>query len=127
MDAIIQVQKIKKHVLSDSLLMSKLQRTVKKKRKKTQKPKREDDIPEHLRSFGGKLLFILTFIHFRQFIDSISIKQAEEDNNPSKKSSKKKDKDCEDILKKKVLCIPIIKECIHFAKYSYSLTLSSQS
>ena len=38
--------------------MSKLQRTVKKKRKKTQKPKREDDIPEHLRSFGGKLLFI---------------------------------------------------------------------
>ena len=109
-------------VSSDSLLMSKLQSAVKKKRKKTQKPKREDDIPEHLRSFrrNWSKLFFLTCILSRQFINSISIKQVEEDNNPSKKSSKKKnDNDCEEILKKKVLCVYVfmLKEYIHFSKY----------
>ena len=40
---------------------------------------------------------------FRQFIDSISIKPVDEEHNPLKKSSKKKnDKDCEEQIKKKV-------------------------
>ena len=50
----------------------------------------------------------------RQFIDSISIKPVEEDHNPSKKSSKKKnDKDCEEQIKKKVGNVFVLK-CNHY-------------
>lgn len=52
MDAIIQVHDTMIHKPKyNEDLMYKLQTAVKKKRRKNQKPKREDDIPEHLRSF----------------------------------------------------------------------------